>query len=269
MLALKILITLTVLIVLGIMVGSNLIPTMAVVMFNQPSMALPIGVWLAIAIGCGLLSSSTIQLAIWLERRPRDRRIRQLQQRLQQENDVFTYKSESQAEPVSTPDPPAPKKSIFSNYRSPFGKTSPDIDRPKAAPTRPIAADNDWDDAPVTNRELDWDDVDPPRQRQPQPEDRLPQPSPRSFAEARPIRREEVYDADFRLVQPPYREPDLEELDDREPAEEDIDLTPPATSKPDRDPSRSRSADDEDWGFDFDETDPPPSRKFGRQQRQR
>jgi hypothetical protein len=40
----KIIIAVIVPILLGIVVGSNLLPTMAIVIFNQPTIALPIGV---------------------------------------------------------------------------------------------------------------------------------------------------------------------------------------------------------------------------------
>lgn len=248
----KILLTLVALVVLGIIVGSNLIPTMTVTILNQATMELPIGLWLAIAIGLGLLSSSIIQLAVWLERRPRDRQIRKLQARLQQDEDLFTYKSASPQQSERVPDPvtvepPAQKKTIFSSYRSPFSQAAATPnDRLNSQPERrsSIAAD-DWEDTPVSNRELDWDDdvLTPPQQ---------PNATATSFERPAPtdrtqIHRDEVYDADFRLVQPPYRQPPPDELDYRDDEEEEQ-LERDATAK---------NTDDEDWGFDFDTEDTP------------
>ena len=102
----KIIITLLVLISLGIVVGSNLLPTMTVVILNQPTVVLPIGLWLIIAIGAGLLSSSLIQLLISVDRRLLKRQIQQLQSRPQQDEDTFTYTSpatESQTPTANRP----------------------------------------------------------------------------------------------------------------------------------------------------------------------
>ena len=92
----KIVIALLVPILLGIVVGSNLSSVMTIVILNQPTIALPIGVWLLIAVGLGLLSSSLIQVGIWIDRRLLKRQIRQLQTRLQRsDEDIFTYTSSS------------------------------------------------------------------------------------------------------------------------------------------------------------------------------
>jgi uncharacterized membrane protein YciS (DUF1049 family) len=255
--SLKIIITLIALIVLGIIVGSNLIPTMTVTLLNQPTIALPIGLWVAIAIGLGLLSSSIFQFLIFLQRRSLDRQIRQLQARSKQNEDIFTYTPEpasanyrDEARGAST-EPPAPKKSIFSSYRANFN------DRDKSSPTskRSIVDDNDdWDAPPVTNRNLDWDEPAPARQQQ------TSSPSKNNYAE--PVRRDEVYDADFRLIQPPYKEP-VDRSDYPEPEADDDELdepkyadrSPPAANSTKRDPGSNQSEHDEDWGFDFDEDD--------------
>jgi hypothetical protein len=262
--SLKIIVTLIVLIALGIIVGSNLIPTMTVTFLSQPTIALPIGLWVAIAIGLGLLSSSVFQFFILLERRSLDRKIRQLQGRLKQE-DIFTYKPEpsqvdfreerATREPVEPTELP-PKKSIFSSYRANFSN------RFKSKPTAKRAVvddgDDDWDVSPVPNRQLDWDD-----EPAPAPRNNYTSASDRSYAE--PVRRDEVYDADFRLIQPPYQEPvDRADYAELEEDEEDDELddpsysnysSPPTTTS--RDPAVRQSEDDEDWGFDFDEDDRP------------
>ncbi len=282
--SLKILITLIVLIILGIIVGSNPIATMTVTFLNQPSISLPIGLWLAISIGLGLLSSSIFQFLIFLERRTLDRKIRQLQSRLKQEEEIFTYTPESPTVDRSTvekpfraenrvsrasSEPAEPKKSIFSSYRANFVDRFP----AKSAPKRLIVDDDndDWDAAPASNRQLDWDDPVPPRQQRAsaasdnytaQPDRSYPPPD----RDRDPIRREEVYDADFRLIQPPYREPEAE-LDDRDrdrdddvyPDEpEDAAVYPSSVSSANNRDYASKNADnDEDWGFDFEADDPP------------
>ncbi len=286
--SLKILITLVVLITLGIIVGSNLIPTMTVTLLNQPTITLPVGLWLAIAIGLGLSSSSIFQFLIFLERRLLDRKIRQLQSRLKQDEDIFTYTSappkvdrepvggsyrneERVSRPATEPsEPPVPKKSIFSSYRANFADTF----KSKPAHKRIIVddEDDDWNAAPVSNRQLEWDEP-PPQPRQQKANftsDNYTAPrSPTFDRDAEPVRRdEEVYDAEFRLIQPPYKEPaDRSDYLEPEENEDDVDLerenysdvTPPSakTSSTKRDRVPKHAADNEDWGFDFDEEDPP------------
>jgi hypothetical protein len=280
--SLKIIITLIVLIALGIIVGSNLIPTMTVTFLSQPTIALPIGVWVAISIGLGLLSSSIFQFCILLERRLLDRKIRQLQARSRQDEDIFTYTPEpSRAnrneepdtrERVSPTEPP-PKKSIFSSYRANFA----DRFKSTPAPKRVVVedGDDDWEDRPVSNRQLDWDDPEPVRQSKTSAaSNSYEAAAERSYAE--PVRRDEVYDADFRLIQPPYKEPvDRDYPEPEEDYDEDDELDepnyvdrPPAAKSPHHNPGSKQSENDEDWGFDFDEEDTlsrnsrSPNRKF-------
>ena len=260
---LKIIITLIVLIALGIIVGSNLIPTMTVTFLSQPTIALPIGVWVAISIGLGLLSSSVFQFFIVLERRLLDRKIRQLQARSKQDEDIFTHTPEpynvdyreerATREPVEPTESPSPKKSIFSSYRANFSNRF----KSTSAPKRVVVddGDDDWDVPPVANRQLDWDD-----EPTLAPRHNYAATSDRSYAE--PVRRDEVYDADFRLIQPPYKEPvdrtDYSEMEDDdddeldEPSYSDYSSPPAATP---RDAISRQSEDDEDWGFDFEEDD--------------
>jgi hypothetical protein len=258
---LKIIITLIVLIALGIIVGSNLIPTMTVTFLSQPTISLPIGVWVAIAIGLGLLSSSTFQFFIFLERRALDRKIQKLQARSQQGEDIFTYTPEpvsggyrqerATRAPVDPTEPP-PKKSIFSSYRANFSNRF----KSTSAPKRVVIDDgeDDWDAPPVTNRQLDWDEPTPA------PRTDRAAATERSYTE--PVRRDEVYDADFRLIQPPYKEP-VDRVDYPEPEDdEDDELDEPHYSdypatRTNRDATSKQSEHDEDWGFDFDEEDNP------------
>ena len=135
---------------------------------------------------------------------------------------------------------------------------------------------DDWDVEPFSKRQLDWEDSTPPRQ----PNLRTPTNSTnieneQIYAERRipKIEREseqtrsEVYDADFRLIQPPYKEPVETEFDDDRYSrdfeyteiDEAEDFDPPGSAKPPSSSSSktSKTSDEEDWGFDFDDRDTP------------
>jgi hypothetical protein len=269
--SLKITITLLTLVTLGIVVGSNLSELMAVVVLSQPTVALPIGLWLIIAIGLGLLSSSAIQLLLFLQRRSLNKKVRQLQQRLQeQDEDIFTYRSAAPEDLAETEVPnPQIKRNRFSfrRRREPV-KSEPIFTSPRS--TSPIEDDvNDWEDEPRSNRQLDWDDV-------PQPTPQPPSAQPVDYSNPRPVesrftstrepelaRTDEVYDADFRLIQPPYKQaqPESEyseyEEDEDELEYDEEEFEPPATVREpkftDRSNRQTNRLDDEDWGFDFDE----------------
>lgn len=296
----KILLPLLVLILLGTLVGSNLSPEITVIIFSQPTIALPIGLWLLIAIGLGLCSSILIQLAILVDRRLLQRNIRQLQTRLQKsDEDIFTYTSsvpesdrssqkntvradpdDNQKSSRQNDNTSKPKKSLFNSYRSPsvVEDTTSSADRSTNKPSaKPIVNDSDdWEVEPVSNRQLEWEDSISPRQQNSQSPNRSTQIDPgATFGERRNQKidsqpeqtRREVYDADFRLIQPPYKQPvETEFDDDRESANfeyteideaDDFDigssLKPPVNSRS----TASKNSDDEDWGFDFEDRDPP------------
>jgi hypothetical protein len=173
----NILIALLVTILLGIVVGSNLSPVMTVVILNQPTIALPIGVWLAIAIGLGLLSSILIQLAISIDRRLLQRYIRQLQTRLQQSGeDIFTSTSESESDSSSQKKTvrvdanrteqhqrtSTDRKSLFNSYRSKsvVEAAAPTANRSTRKPPANSSGDesDDWEVEPISNRQLEWED---------------------------------------------------------------------------------------------------------------
>jgi hypothetical protein len=251
--SLKITISLLTLVTLGIVVGSNLSELMAVVVLSQPTVALPIGLWLIIAIGLGILSSSLIQFLLFLQRRSLTKKLRQLQQRLQeQDEDIFTYRS---ATPEDSIEPEVPDSPTQRNRFS-FGRQREPV---RAEPRSKSSIENDvndWEDEPRSNRQLDWDDV-PPRS---QPADYAnPRPVESRFTSNREpelARTDEVYDADFRLIQPPYKQVQPEsEYSEYEEDEEEFE--PPATVKEpkftDRSNRQNDRLDDEDWGFDFDE----------------
>jgi hypothetical protein len=304
----KIILALIATILLGTLVGSNLSPEITVIILSQPTITLPIGMWLLIAIGLGLLSSILIQLAIFVDRRLLQRTIRQLQTRLQRsDEDIFTYTSStpesvgevSRNENRSSPKKTAPadsgdsqksssqkdstskpKKSLFNSYRSPsvVEDTVSNADRSTSKPAAKPTANggDDWDVEPVSNRQLEWEDSTLPRQQNSQSSNWSTKIDPDPiYSERRNQKidsqpeqtRREVYDADFRLIQPPYKQPIETEFDrDRESASfeyneideaDDFDsgslLKPPVTNRS----TASKNSDDEDWGFDFEDRDPP------------
>jgi hypothetical protein len=266
--SLKITITLLTLVTLGIVVGSNLSELMAVVILSQPTVALPIGLWLLIAIGLGLLSSSAIQLLLFFQRRSLSTKVRKLQQRLQeQDEDIFTYRSAAPEDLAETEAPnPEIKRNRFSFRRKQEPvQSEPIFTSPRS--TSPIEDDvNDWEDEPRSNRQLDWDDLPPPPTRAQPAAYSNPRPVESRFASTREpelVRTDEVYDADFRLIQPPYKQaqPEYEEPEDAEDEDEleyeEEEFEPPATAKEpkftDRSNRQTDRLDDEDWGFDFEE----------------
>ncbi len=304
----KILLPLLVLILLGTLVGSNLSPEITVIILSQPTITLPIGLWLLIAIGLGLLSSILIQLAIYVDRKSLKRNIRQLQIRLQKsDEDIFTYTSsvpesvgeasrnenrssqkktvpadpeDRQKSPHQNDSTSKPKKSLFNSYRPPsiFDNTASSADRFASKPSaKPIVNDSDdWEVEPVSNRQLEWEDLSSSSQQNSQSPNRSTKIDPGSIyperrnqkIDSQPEQtRREVYDADFRLIQPPYKQPvETEFDDDRESAnfgyteiDEADDFATGSLLKPpfDRHSTDSKKSDDEDWGFDFEDRDPP------------
>ena len=254
--------------------GSNLLPMMTVVILNQPTVVLPIGVWLIIAIGAGLLSSSLIQLLISVDRRLLKRQIQQLQSRSsQQDEDTFTYTSsasESDSSSRDKSDTPSAKTSPFKSYRS---NLTDRFNHPPSAQPR-VVDDDDWEAEPAVNRQLDWEDSPPPRQQNPQSPINSPTQTERIYTDRstekpfRPAQQtsREVYDADFRLIQPPYKEPletkfdgdrNLADFEYTQIDEDDRRSTFPVKPTSPNRTTPSTDLDDEDWGFDFDERDPP------------
>jgi uncharacterized membrane protein YciS (DUF1049 family) len=264
---LKIVIALVTLIVLAIAIGSNLSPIVTVVVLSQPTVMLPVGVWFIIAIGLGLLSSSAIQLLVWLQNRTLAKKIRQLQSRLQEVgDDVFTY-----APPPPPPEPPTSKTRFSTRDNFESSSSQPNFTTPP--PVKPTAIDDspkerlrqrdDWEYAPVSKPQPEWEDISPPpppRQQTPKSEQRRTYTPP--IVDDDLDGREGVYDADFRLIQPPYKAPveededeDEYEYDDEEIDDEDLAPPPQSPKSP-----KVNDSEAEDWGFDFDEKPPlqPP-----------
>jgi hypothetical protein len=265
---------------------------MTVVIFNRPTIALPIGVWLLMGIGAGLLSSMIIQVAILIDRQLTKRKIRQVQTRSPQPDaDIFTYTSvgsepdrESTTIDQQTAQPPentsAPKKSLFNSYRSKSvaEEVAPPENRSAKSPAKFVNDDlDDWSVQPVANRQLEWEDSIPSRQQNVADptysskwgRDRADVDRSTQKIDGTPKQtRREVYDADFRLIQPPYKDPlETEFDDDRESANfeyseidegSDFDVSSSAPKSPTTNYSTaSKKSDNEDWGFDFEDRDPP------------
>jgi uncharacterized membrane protein YciS (DUF1049 family) len=254
----KIVIALISLIILAIAIASNLSPIVTVVVLNQSTVMLPVGVWLAIAIGLGLLSSSAIQFLIWLQQQALTKRVRQLQARLTDVGeDVFTY---TQAKP-----PVSDREFVTENFVRPHPA-------PKdftTSPVNPRAIDNsdDWEQEPTVKAPAEWDDVPLPRQQAVEsnrrdyipPRQQTVKAPERNYIDEDPDDSGDVYDAAFRLIQPPYKSPPPEaEADEEDEAyEEEIEADIPAASTP----TPKEDSDEEDWGFDFDDTAPSQTRK--------
>jgi hypothetical protein len=311
----KILLALFVTILLGTLVGSNLSPEITTIVLSQPTITLPIGLWLLIAIGLGLCSSILIQLAIFVDRRLLQRKIRQLQTRLQQsDEDIFTYtssvpesvgeaslrrqtlrernenrsspKKTVSADPTSSQNSPQqndntskPKKSLFNSYRSTSVVEDPvsSADRsPNKPSAKPIVNDSDdWEVEPASNRQLEWEDSIPPHQQNKSSNWSTKVENMPIYSEQRNQKidsqpeqnRREVYDADFRLIQPPYKEPVETEFDDDRASgnfeyteideADDVGAASSPKSPVASHSIASKNSDDEDWGFDFEDRDPP------------
>jgi uncharacterized membrane protein YciS (DUF1049 family) len=237
----KILAILIVAIALGILVVSNFSVVISVVLFSQQTVAVPIGVWLLLAIAVGFLVGSLLQGLLYFQRRPLVKRLRQLQQRLNNEEDAFTYT------------PP----------RKPVSKTTNTV----------IEEDDDWETESIPQETVEWEEREqPPRQSavpssvsiddNPPPRARFRDREEDDRAEILDSR-EEVYDADFKLIQPPYKQPLAEEIDYPEPEpEEEEEYSEPEEDDRVEEPrdtrdrvastGTNRDDDNEDWGFDFD-----------------
>jgi hypothetical protein len=267
--SIKIIITLLILVTLGLVVGSNLSVLMPIVVLNQPTVALPIGVWLIISIALGILSSSTIQLLLFLQRRTLTKKVRQLQTRLQeQDEDIFTYTSSADNQPAAEPVETIPMPRNRFSFRRKQAPTPPESNFTSPRSPQPIEVDdaNDWEDEPAPNHQLDWDEAPPTRQQNassttrakaysnPRPPDRVDYRSTQN-REPEPARTDEVYDADFRLIQPPYKQPVAEEFEDIDEEELEYDqeeFESPVNAPEPKFTNKSNLA-EEDWGFDFDD----------------
>jgi hypothetical protein len=237
----------------------------------------------------GLLSSIAIRILLTIDRRLKDRQTRQVRSRSvgAADEDIFTYTSSDRSsatknvDPVTVDESPPPAKTnLFRSYRTQLT----DRFTPKpSAQTSIDDGDDDWEDRSSENRQLDWEDSPLPRQQnvrssnnrstfetEPPPERQSQRIDPDRYAQTVEDRQfptsREVYDADFRLIQPPYKqpletefddEPDSADFDDTDLDEADDNSTASVTPTSSNRSSPPNDLDDEDWGFDFDDRDPP------------
>jgi hypothetical protein len=230
----KILAILIVAIAVGILVVSNFSLVIPVVWFGQKTVAVAMGLWLLLAIAVGFGLGSLLQVVAYFQRRSLVKRLRQLQQRNHNEEDVFTY--------------------------------TPPRSRVKQSTNPVVEEEDDWETDRVSSPTMDWEDREPPPRRPSAPAvSTYEQPDRRDRLGVRDdeIDPGEVYDADFKLIQPPYKQPPELEFDEPEITEDELDVAPEDDfSSPDqpiesprqesypRDPEASDRGDD--WGFDFD-----------------
>ena len=237
----KIVSVVLILTILGILVGSNLSSMVTIVLLSQPTIRFPIGIWLSIALASGILSSSLIQLLLFFQQGSLKKKIRQLQTRLQQQGeDVFTYTSPTEPEPEIVDSPPQDRRFSFKGIGN-RRVVNDDLNIPMVDRSNSIN-DRDWEDEEIDHPQEDWEDA-PSPVSEVIPDRVQFKPTQNRQPEFEPI--DEVYDADFRLIKPPYKgsieDDDEDEADDYpEPIYTD-------TSK------RQTDLDEEDWGFEFDD----------------
>lgn len=215
----RLILLLVVLLGLGVFAWQNWSLPLAVVFLGIKSQELPLSLWILMAIAAGALTSGVLQMLNYLSRR-----------------------------------------SLIARIRQPEGGNSPPSnDSRQSRQTADSTEDNfsDWDDEEDSNAgggsKEEWDDYEQPSAGTSSPRDVGTQPrnfevrqEPKSSSQSGSVysysyrepsdsgvgKTEAVYDANFRVITPPYRKPvENQNSDDWE----------------------SKAEDDEDWGFDDDE----------------
>lgn len=234
--AIRILLLMLVLGSVALLALQNLSPVLALVFLGAKTQALPVGVWILAAIATGALAGSFLQLLSYLQRRPLQARIRKLeatepprsnQSRRETAQSTYTAQQTYSTQQTSYTPPPPPE------------------------PTNTDADGDDWEEEVAEDD--DWgDELEEPRDRTPsrQPfakdsvEERTTyerQQEPKSASRSGSVysysyreprnsgvgKTEAVYDASYRVITPPYQEPE---------------------------PVRKTNQDEDDWGFE-DEDD--------------
>ncbi|MEQ9550195.1 MAG: hypothetical protein RIM23_11315 [Coleofasciculus sp. G3-WIS-01] len=232
---------------LAIFVLSNLsAPVLSVVFLGMQTVALPLTVWIGLAIALGILTSLVLQLLSFRPRR------------------VQRFDRAAQASPPNR----WRKEAEFEQEEPEQENSEPEIPPPPPPPEPPppgpssSASGSDWDQsiapewnfegepATSTDDEFDWDEFESEQEEEVSEETERPSrgyeatQEPRrpsqpdsvysySYRESNQSksgisRADGVYDANYRVITPPYRQPPPQE----EPEDED-----------------------EDWGFEFDDQD--------------
>ncbi|MEW5857901.1 MAG: LapA family protein [Cyanobacteriota bacterium] len=229
--AIRILLLMLVLGSVALLALQNLSPVLALVFLGAKTQALPVGVWILAAIATGALTGSFLQLLSYLQRRPLQARIRKLEA----------------AEPPPRSSQPRRETAQSTSSTQQTSYTPP----PPPQASNPDTDGDDWEEEVADDD--DWEEEEP-RDRPPSP-----QPSAKEFVEERERttyerqqepksasrsgsvysysyreprnsgvgKTEAVYDANYRVITPPYQAPE---------------------------PVRKTNQDEEDWGFE-DEDD--------------
>ena len=243
------------LVVLGgltLLLGQNWSPVLPLVFLGAKTQALPLAIWILLSVAAGAVTSLFItglfKLANYFTRSPSSRR---------KASPPTRSSAQRQARYTATSRPP-PKPN------------------PNSTPSNPA---NDWLSDSTTDDD-DWGfekDTDKTRSNSPKDVSSAPksnyQAGSYSYSYQEPSnsgvgKTESVYDADYRVIKPPYSQPDTAENDEdggfsAQPS------VPPNTaasrpSKPDTDSTPSNDADDwdsdsndEDWNFEEDSEEKP------------
>lgn len=231
--AIRILLLMLVLGSVALLALQNLSPVLALVFLGAKTQALPVGVWIFAAIATGALTGSFLQLLTYLQRRPLQARIRKLEaaeppprSTQSRRETAHTYTTQQTS---YTPPPPPPET------------TNTEADGDGDDWEEEVAEDDDWGDESEEPR--DRTPIRPPfakesveerttyeRQQEPKSASRSGSVYSYSYREPRNSgvgKTEAVYDASYRVITPPYQEPE---------------------------PVRKTNQDEDDWGFE-DEDD--------------
>lgn len=206
---------------LALFAVQNLSPALPIVFLGIRTQALPISAWILVAIASGFFISLFLQLLSYLQRRSLQARIRQLEAEPPRSAPRATYESTNRQTSYT---PPPPQKE-----------------------TPPASDESDWDfEGSNDEEEDDWNieeppeptPTQPPRYQEPEPKDYETRQEPKSSSKTGSVysysyrepsqsgagKTEAVYDVNYRVLTPPYRQPPTQ------PAQEE-----------------------EDWGFEEDE----------------
>lgn len=246
------------LVVLGgltLLLGQNWSPVLPLVFLGAKTQALPLAIWILLSVAAGAITSLFIsglsKLGNYFTRSPSSRR----------------------------KDPPPPRsraqrsQTRYTAASRPTTKPDPD-----STPSNPA---NDWVSDSSTNDD-DWgfeEDTDKTQSNSPNDVSSAPksnyQAGTYSYSHQDPSnsgvgKTESVYDADYRVIKPPYSQPDTaeNEKDEEFSAQPSVEPNTAASrpSKPDTDLTPSNGADDwdsdsnnDDWNFEEDSEETPLS----------
>lgn len=243
------------LVVLGgltILLGQNWSPVLPLVFLGVQTQALPLAVWILLSIAAGALTSLFIaglfKLANYLAPPSKRRKVQPPPRSSDQRSERYTAASR----PSSPPDPDSTPRNAADDWGS-----------------DPTTNDDDWDFEEGTNKTPSHP-PDEPRSKtyevssKPksgyQTESYSYYQEPSNSSVGKP---ESVYDADYRVIAPPYRQPDIAEAQEFHAAPNAVPNTATSPSQPpDSTPSNASDdwnsdSSDDDWDFDEDTEETP------------